>query len=282
MKRVGFITNSQFPHLTDSDSLTITPLKNRGIEVEPIIWSSPPPTLNQFDAIIMRSAWDYHLHINKFITFLNILKQSRIKTFNGIDTMLWNMDKSYLLELNKKNIPIVPTIKVGSIGTLPWEKLRVWEYIVIKPCHGGSAYHIDKLNTKDDNKITNTITKLLKSGNVLIQPFMKEIHEGEISFIFFNKQFSHAMLKKPIQSDFRTQPEFGGTETRIYPSEDILKAATNILQKIKRPLLYTRLDAISVNGSLQLMELELIEPHLFLEDAPEKAVMFADAITRVV
>ena len=282
MKRVGFITNSQFPHLTDSDSLVIELLKKREIEVESIIWSSPPPTLNQFDAIIMRSAWDYHTQYEKFTSFFHTLKNSGVPIYNPIDTMLWNSNKSYLLNLASQGVPIVPTIKIHSINEADWQKITQWPEIIIKPAVGASAFGITKLSSNNKNEVHKTIATLLKVGDVIIQPFMKEIYDGEISFIFFNKQFSHAVLKKPTLQDFRTQPEFGGTEKRTFPSDQMIGSASNILQKIKSPLLYTRLDAIVVNNNLQLMELELIEPHLFLDIAPEAASTFADAIARAI
>ncbi len=281
MKHVGFVTCAQFPHLTDSDSLTIAPLKDRGIDAEPIIWSSPPPTLNQFDAIIMRSAWDYHLHPHEFIHWLNTLKENNIHVFNSVETMLWNSNKNYLFDLASKGVSIIPTIKIHSINDAGWQKIKKWSEIIIKPVIGASAFGITKLPSNNKNEVHKTIATLLKVGDVIIQPFMKEIYDGEFSFIFFDKQYSHAMLKTPKAKDFRTQEDYGATCIRIHPHQHLIDQSLEMLSLIKDPLLYARLDAIEVNGSLQLMELELIEPHLFLEDAPEKAVMFADAILQI-
>lgn len=282
MKHVGFVTCAQFPHLTNSDTLVLAPLKKRGIEVNPIIWSSPPATLNQFDAIIMRSAWDYHTQYEKFTSFLHTLKNSTVPIYNPIDTMLWNSNKSYLLNLASQGVPIVPTIKIHSIDEADWQKITQWPEIIIKPAVGASAFGITKLSSNNKNEVHKTIATLLKAGDVIIQPFMKEIYDGEISFIFFNKQFSHAVLKKPTLQDFRTQRFFGASITRIYPSVHLIHQARDIIYTIKDPLLYARLDAIVVHNNLQLMELELIEPHLFLEDVPKKAIMFADAITQII
>ena len=208
MKRVGFVTSSQYPHLTDSDSLTIEPLHKRGIKVEPIIWSSPPPTLTQFDAIIMRSAWDYHLHTSTFIRWLNTLKEAHIPIFNTVETMLWNMDKSYLFDLSKQGVPIVPSIKIESLNENILAKINTWSEIIIKPTISASAFGIKKLQTANKKEVIHEINTLLSVGNVLIQPFMKEIYDGEISFIFFDKQFSHAVRKIPKKNDFRSQSDF--------------------------------------------------------------------------
>lgn len=281
MKHIGLVTCSQYPRLTESDSLLIKPLSKRGIAVEPIVWSSPPPTLTQFDAIIVRSAWDYHTNINKFYTFLHLIKQSNVPLYNPLDILLWNSNKSYLLDLSKRGASIVPTIFVTSYDDTVFSYIRQWKEIVIKPTIGASAFGIHKLKTSNKHAIKNIINNMVKTSGVLIQPFMKEIHEGEISFMFFNKQFSHAVLKKPKETDFRTQPEFGGTETRIYPNDQLLREAYTIIEKIKDPLLYARLDGIVVNGKLLLLELELIEPDLFLDMATESVAQFTDATTHI-
>lgn len=280
MKRVGFVTSAQFPHLTDSDSLVIEPLRKRGIEVEPIIWSSPPATLNQFEAIIMRSAWDYHTNISKFKLFLNSINKSGVPTYNPIDTMTWNINKSYLLDLSKQGVPIVPSIKIQTFNENILTHINKWSEIIIKPTVGGSAYGIKKLQTANKKEIMREINNLLFIGDVLIQPFMKEIYDGEISFIFFDKQYSHAVLKIPRVNEYRTQPQFGVTCRRVYPESRLINQANEIIHHIKEPLLYARLDALVVNNNLLLMELELIEPHLFLDEAPEAASTFADAIAR--
>lgn len=281
MKHVGFVTNARLPHLTDSDSFTVAPLRKRGVEVEPIIWTtSPPATLNQFDAIIMRSAWDYHTRADEFIQWLKTLQQTSVPIFNAVDIMVWNMDKSYLLDLSKQGVPIVPSIKVQSLNENILTKINTWSEIIIKPTIGASAYGIKKLQTANKKEVIHEINALLSVGDVLIQPFMKEIYEGEISFIFFDKQFSHAVHKFPKKNDFRSQNDFGASQIRIHPDKKLINQACIILDQIKSPLLYTRLDALVIHNSLQLMELELIEPHLFLEEAPDAAITFADAIAR--
>lgn len=280
MKHVGFVTSAQFPLLTDSDSLLLEPLKKRGIEVVPIIWSSPTPSRSSLDAIVMRSAWDYHLRSGEFIHWMNSLNKNHQRVFNSVKTMLWNIDKTYLLHLASKGVFIVPTIKIHSINDADWQKIERWPEIIIKPVIGTSAFGITKSLSVNKNEAHKTIATLLKTGDVIIQPFMKEIMAGEISFIFIEKQFSHAVLKTPIKNDFRTQRFFGASITRIYPSIHLIHQARDIIYTIKEPLLYARLDAIEVKGSLILMELELIEPHLFFDIVPEAASTFADAIAR--
>lgn len=280
MKHVGFITSSALPHLTESDSYTIEPLKKLGINVEPIIWTSPPSSYSQFDAIIMRSAWDYHTKPKEFTEYLLTLKQLSIPIYNPVDCMLWNMDKSYLLELASRDIKTIPTILAHTIDDILWTNINEWREIIIKPTIGASAHGIQKINTAHKDAVEDVIKKSLLSGPIIIQPFINKIREGEYSFIFFDKKYSHAVLKTPKKNDYRSQSDFGAKTTSVEPRKDLVNQASAMLEKIPYSLLYARIDAIEMKGVLYLMELELIEPHLFIENAPEAATTFADAIAR--
>jgi len=121
---------------------------------------------------------------------------------------------------------------------------------------------------------------LAEFSEVMIQEFLEVIRiGGEWSFIFFDGHFSHAVLKKPQEGDFRVQDDFGGTVFRQEPGECLIKQAEAILRVIDEVPLYARVDAIEIDEKLILMELELIEPVLFLEMNEEAPMRFAKAIT---
>ena len=160
------------------------------------------------------------------------------------------------------------------------QKIKNFKEVVIKPMAGSYSTGVTKLKMTDETNMKQQIAKLLKRGSLLIQPFIPEIYNGEFSFVFFDKKYSHAILRTPQNGDFRAMYTYGAISTRIQPSKKFIDQAQEIINSIKEPLLYARLDAIEVNGSLQIMELELTEPHLFLEEAPETAITFADAIVQ--
>jgi hypothetical protein len=116
------------------------------------------------------------------------------------------------------------------------------------------------------------VIDLLKEESFLIQPFIREVSEvGEYSLIFFNQSFSHAVLKTPASSDFRVQHYYGGTIQEIHPDSDLLKSAQNLIDRFGNQTLYGRVDGVLIDGVFHLMELELIEPYLFL-GLSEKAI----------
>ena len=280
MKHIGFITCSQLPTLTESDSCVIEPLNKLGVHVEPVIWSTLPTSLSHFDALVMRSAWDYHEKSKAFIDFLTTLKKMTIPLYNPIDCMLWNMNKSYLLDLSKNGVHTIPTIIIDTLDETLWTTISAWPEIIVKPIIGASASGIKKIITAHKDAVESLIKESLQSGPVLIQPFIHRIKEGELSFIFFNKKYSHAVLKTPKKNDYRSQSEFGATTVSVSPEKSLIDQAQLILEHIPYPLLYARLDAIEMRGILYLMELELIEPDLFLRESKAAPSLFADAIAR--
>jgi len=118
----------------------------------------------------------------------------------------------------------------------------------------------------------------------MLQPFMPAITaEGELSLLFFDGVFSHAVAKMAREGDFRVQFQHGGRYQAIQPGADALKAATRVLEAAARPLTYARIDLLrAADGALQLMELEAIEPDLYLEHAPDGGAAFARAMVRAI
>ena len=263
---LGLVTCRQFPRLTASDSLLIKPLTSLGFQIKAVPWDDEKVRWEQFDTLILRSCWNYHLVPEKFLSWLDLIEKQGIKLWNPYKIVRWNINKKYLFDLKKKGIDIVPTKLINSGKTFDFKK-NIHEFntddLIIKPVIGASAYGVKRISK--NTKFT------LPAGDYLVQPFLKEIYDGEYSLIFFNKKFSHAVIKIPNAKDFRTQPELGGTEKLIQPDKKIIKQAQIILEKIDSPLLYARVDGLLINGKFILMELELIEPHLFLDLLPRSA-----------
>ena len=148
-----------------------------------------------------------------------------------------------------------------------------WDKAVIKPAVSGGAYNTWVASHGTATADSARLNELLKTGGYLIQKFIGEIlTEGELSLIFFNKVFSHAVIKKPKTGDFRVQTDHGGTSEDFYPDEKIIADAAGFLSDIPGPLLYARVDGVIINHDFYLMELELIEPALFFtknKNAPQ-------------
>jgi glutathione synthase/RimK-type ligase-like ATP-grasp enzyme len=284
-KRLALITYSGLPQGSESERLMLPHLAAANIETEIVDWRSTACDFSKFDLIVLRSCWDYHLTAAEFIGWLQRIAQIT-PVLNTIDTVLWNHNKFYLREVEALGIEIVPTIFVSHAKALGAEEattIRSWKNknIVVKPAISASAHNtrlMDDAPWSADQEALRTM-----QGPFLMQPFIPEIQDqGEISFVYIEGRFSHAALKMPAAGDFRVQQEHGGSAELFYPDSALLSQADEIAAKVAqvRDSLYCRIDAVARDGKLVLMELELIEPELFLGLADGAAERFAEAIVR--
>lgn len=269
MKTVALVTYSKQPELLDGDKLLIDPFQRHGFSLQAIPWDKKEVLWENFDLVIFRSCWDYHLRIPEFLHWLNKLETRKVNLWNPAKIVRWNMDKKYLLDLEKEGIPIIPTL-IFNKETIKNAKAIIndknWQEVVIKPTFGASAYKTVRVKSERLNPELPVLNSIFQESEVIIQPFIQDINiYGELSFIFFNKQYSHTIMKRPRKNEYRSQIEFGGIELSSKPNPNLISQAQQVIEKIDSPLLYARVDCLNNNGQLQLMELELIEPYLFFE-----------------
>ena len=283
-KRLALITYSGLPHGAASERLMLPHLAAANIETEIVDWRSTDCDFSRFDLIVLRSCWDYHLRGAEFIDWLQRIAQTT-PVLNPIGTVLWNHNKFYLREVEALRIEIAPTVFVrGSDSIEPdvWREIKSWPQSVVKPAVSASAHRTWLFDNVALPEI-NDLKRRMQGEGFLIQQFIPEIQkQGEISFVYIDGQFSHAALKRPAAGDFRVQQEHGGSAELFHPSPALLDQANQIAAKVVqvRESLYCRIDAIARDGKLVLMELELIEPELFLGLAEGAAERFAEAIIR--
>jgi glutathione synthase/RimK-type ligase-like ATP-grasp enzyme len=259
-------------------------LAARGVEVVPALWDDPAIDWAAFDAVVLRSMWDYHRRIQEFRAWLDKLESAGARVWNPVSVVRWNMDKNYLRELGEAGRAIAPSAWFRAGDEADLAKLmqtKAWSKVVMKPIVSAAAENTYSTATSDVATVQSKMNELLRSGGVVVQEFMPEVQEqGEWSMIFFDKQFSHAALKKPAQGDFRSQRLYGGTTEAAFPSDALIAQAKSFVDQVPERLLYARVDGIVRDGKLYLMELELIEPFLFLQYSEAAPARFADAIQR--
>jgi len=265
------------------DPLTFEPLAQPGIKVVLTPWDQPTDW-SRFDAVIVRSPWDYQKRFDEFLAVLRQIEASGTKLWNPYSLMEWNLHKSYLLELQGRGIPIVPTIHgrdltVARLKDLPG--LLDADEIVIKPIVVAGAHRTHRLKFPlSDAQLLNAVSDHAHS-EYLAQPFLRSIvDEGEYSLIYFGGELSHAILKTPKPGDFRSQEEFGSRLVSITPDESLRRHADRVIAAITPQPLYGRVDLIRHHGGFALMEVELVEPALYLSKSPGAAERFANVIAR--
>lgn len=270
------------PEGAASERLLLAYLSEAGIKTRILDWRTPGFDFRQFDLLVLRSCWDYHLRETEFTKWLRRVAP-KVPVLNDLLTVLWNQNKFYLQEMERLGIEIAPTIfPTGreAIGTEERRRIKQWPQIVVKPAVSASAHKtclMDSVALPTDAELA----RQMGGEPFLIQEFIPEIQtHGEISFIYIDGIFSHAVLKRPAAGDFRVQQEHGGSAETFLPSSELLDQANQIASTVPhvRDSLYCRIDAVARDGKLVLMELELIEPELFLGLADGAAERFAEAI----
>lgn len=262
--KLAIATCTERPDLIPSEQYLLSQLPELGIKVEPAVWNDPSVNWAKFNGVLIRTIWDYHKHIAAFGLWIDQLAQLDLIVGNPTAVLRWNAHKNYLEELGLKGITIPPTLFLPQ-GSDLGEIQIPWSVFIIKPAVSATAFQTFKL-TKTTYEAQRSILELIiHEKDLLVQQFIPSISEqGEYSLMFFNKKFSHAVLKKAKAGEYRVQEEFGGSYSVAEPDEAIVQFASEVLLTVVHPCLYARVDLVLFEGLPMLMELELIEPELFL------------------
>lgn len=264
---IAFVTYAKVPDFTIDDSLLAHYLSQRNIVVTPAPWDDASIDWHQFDVIILRSTWDYFERPVEFNQWLDSLLPLSDKILNPLSVVKWNQDKRYFDDFSSRGIELPPYVICPRNEKANLKQIMEdngWRKAVVKPTISGGAYNTWIVNMDTAAADQHRFAALQETGDVIVQVFVEEIiTNGELSLVFFNKKFSHAICKKAKQGDFRVQTEFGGTAASIQPDKALLSQATDLINSIAEPLLYARVDGVVMeDGRFLLMELELIEPVL--------------------
>lgn len=283
MRHVCFVTCLRWPEVSESDGYVTRALETRGVVVEARAWNDPGASVEGFDAVVLRSNWDYHFTPDVFLEWLRRGEAAGVRLWNPPALVRWNLSKRYLLDLAAAGVPVVPTVLLdGAPERLPGLLAeRGWTTAVVKPAVSASAHDTVLVPLADAATVAAAIATGDIRAPVLVQPFVEEIRtRGEWSLVFIDGAFTHAVLKHPTPHDFRVQPRLGGRTAAAVPSPSVLDAAARVLTALPLPPLYARIDGVECESGFAVMEVELNEPGLFFTYAPAAAEAFADAICR--
>jgi glutathione synthase/RimK-type ligase-like ATP-grasp enzyme len=280
--RICFVSCARWPEISASDALVKDALEARGATVAVRPWNGPDARFDGFDAVVLRSCWDYHHAPEAYLAWLARWEAERVPIWNPPDLVRWNLTKRYLLALADAGVPVVPTavLEDGDAAALPaLLAARGWETAVVKPLLSASAHDATLVRPGEAGAVARALTEGRLRRPALVQPFVPEIRTaGEWSLVFIDGAFTHAALKHPAEGDFRVQPSFGGRAAAARPDAATLAAARAALTALPRAPLYARIDGVEAAGGFLVMEVEVHEPGLFFPLAPEAAVAFAEAI----
>lgn len=279
--RIAIATCAAYEELKIDDRLLGEALQSRGVEALPVVWDGVQPRWEDTDLCLVRSTWDYHDKYEEFLAWTRgVARATRLH--NPAELIAWNSDKTYLRELAERGVPTVPTVWVDRGSGADVEEIlsrEGWQEAVIKPTVDLGAKNLHRVRA-GDGTAGDALAAVLMRSEGMVQPFLPSLEaEGELSLVFFDGNFSHAVRKRPAQDDFRVQSIWGGKAEATTPDADHLALAERSLAHLKEAPLYARVDLVAGrDGSPRLIELELIEPNLYMGEHPRAAAALAEAV----
>jgi glutathione synthase/RimK-type ligase-like ATP-grasp enzyme len=243
-----------------------------GVEAVPAPWIEPLP--DSIHAVLAQLAWGYHRRPDAWRALVDKVAAPII---NPPAVLRWNTRKTYLLELAAKRAPVIPTLAMDRVEEATLDALfdaLHSEILVVKPQVSAGSHLTLRVRRGDRPRIA--------AEPMLIQPYLDSItEEGELSLFYFDGVLSHAVRKVATGGDFRVQPRFGGRFTLFKPDVEMVAAAEAVLAAAPSGIVYARIDLIrDGRGQLVLMELEAIEPDLYLNLAPDGGAAFVQAVCK--
>lgn len=262
-------------NVIDEDNYVLQSLEKQGLKVIRLSWDDTNFDWNSAKFILFRTTWDYSERFSEFSKWLEKVSQQAI-LLNSEAIIRWNLDKHYLLDLQKNGVHICESyfIEKGASKTL--EELSTQynlQEFVIKPCISAGSRHTYKINSENIAAHEAIFSELISQEAMIMQPFQHNIVEkGEVSYMVMNGKFTHAVLKKAKSGDFRVQDDFGGSVHEYTPTQQEITFAEKAVKACFESPIYARVDAfIDNNKQLALAELELVEPELWFRNYPKAA-----------
>jgi glutathione synthase/RimK-type ligase-like ATP-grasp enzyme len=283
-RRCAYLTMDDISGFVSDADLSLAPMAELGWEVEMVPWQQQVDW-NEYDLVYICTPWDYQDDVAAFLGVLEAVERSSARLVNNLDLVRWNLEKTYLHELEVRGADIVPSVFFDHFDAediVACFETHNTGKIVVKPVVGANADHIFVLEGPLPDETVIELRQTYEHRPFFVQPFIDSVQsEGEYSVFFFGGDYSHAILKKPKRGDFRSQEEHGADILSVEAPEPLIETARHVLGVVNPQPVYVRADFVRGKGDrFLLMELELIEPALYFRTDPGSARRFAKALTR--
>jgi hypothetical protein len=288
-KQIAFLTSSNYqsivaacPDFVNEFQLLQPIFSELNADLVQVDWRNAAIDWKKFDVLTPKACWDYAAHAAEFERFLKNIVAHDIPMKNAARTVLWNMRKTYLQDLQRLGLPVAELLIVpqGSqkniseyVGAINNAGFKTRDMFVAKPSIGGGA--VDTVRFAIDSIADHAalFKKILLYADLILQPYFPEIaQEGEYSYFFFGGKFSHAILKVPASGDYRAHQLHGAKNLSYTPATTEIREVLSFVSAVQPAPEYARVDVFKKNNILQLVELELIEPYLYFERASKEAL----------
>lgn len=282
MKQCAFLTLDERGDYVIDDEHAVEPLARLGWDVTTLSWRQTATPWDRFDAVIVRSTWDYWHDLSSFMdTLVRIDQLTRLA--NPLGLLRWNLNKTYLRDLQDRGVVIVPTIWVNGLDLhrlADFAERLESDQLVVKPTVGANGDDAFRLSPLDRSGRLRDIAARFDGRDCMLQPFRSKIlDDGEFSLFCFAGAYSHAIRKRPAAGEFRSQEERGASIEPVVPDPRLRRCATDAVAALPHRALYARIDLVrNDDGDFEVMELEAVEPSLYLRTDPDAPERFARAI----
>jgi glutathione synthase/RimK-type ligase-like ATP-grasp enzyme len=275
--RVGLATAAHLPSGSEDDQVLIEAMRNAGLEPVSAIWDQPQQW-RDFDVVVLRSIWDYHLKYPRFLAWLDELDSAGVPVHNSTSLIRWNADKKYMLELEERGVRITPSRLANSTDAVTLADIAhetKWKSLVIKPTVASTGYETWLCETPVSATAEQQFAEQKRRMDVLVPG----VQQGEVSMVFLNGGYSHSVLKRAAGSEFRVHIEHGGTVESVFPDAEQIAWAESVVAAAPEAWTYARVDMVTDAGGPLLMELEMLDPELFFKYEPAAATQMITALT---
>ena len=287
-KKVAIVSCDKWVGKVKEDELLKFELNKLLVDVDIISWQDNTVDYSKYDAIIIRSLWGYQDYIEEFVDYLDKLKKEKVKVFNSVEILKDNLNKYEQFKiLDKYDIPHIETffLKKDELDKVK-DINKEHKDLVVKPIISGSGNNtfiisdtIEKNNIKVA-EVTDRFSNVLNEVNnyLMVQPFVKEIDDGEISVVLIDNKVSHIVVRNTSVFNNKGSISVVGLDAMDDKMKSIVDRCSNINEY--KSALYMRVDLVKIDDNYKVMELELVEPQLFLgfRKTKKQLVDFAKAI----
>lgn len=283
--RCSFLTMENTEGWSIDAGLCIPHLQALGWEVDWVPWRSPDIDWNSYDMVYPAAPWDYPEDPIEFMQVIERIACSSAMLVNSVELIRWNLTKTYLRDLQARGVGIVPSLWYERFRELDlpacFKQLESGK-IIVKPVISASAANTFLLDKPLDAGTGDELNSVFSDRPLVVQPFIENIRsEGEYSLFYIDGVLSHAVRKIPRPGDFRVQEEHGGNIVAVNPEESLRSIGNAVMQQVDPAPVYARVDFVrGPEDEFLLMELELIEPSLYLRMNEGAALRFANALVK--
>lgn len=274
-------TSRESPDLTVSDRLYADALERCGYSVIGAPWEGPRDAFAGAAAVVIRATWGYYRTLQAFREWTEAMARTT-RLFNSIGLIHWNLRKDYVGKLETAGIR-VPRSHIVACDAAVIEKVFAeegWDRAVVKPATGASGHSVELLQRATLAGQVASLSPEARASGVVVQEFLPEIAEGELSLVYFDGAFSHAIRKRPPPGEFRSNSRYSPTRTAETPPKAVTEQGAACLAVLPEMPLYARIDGVMRGDTLIVIEVEVLEPALFMEFDPPSAERFAAATVK--